>query len=804
MPEYLAPGVYVEEVSFRSKSIEGVPTSTTGFAGVTRYGPVQYVDGTRPGPNSTEPRLITSFTEFERVYGGLEPVGVDRGDGQPASECYLAHAARAFFLNGGQRLYVSRVFAPRDPGGGGALDFGIAAEQVSFGAADDGDLAGPLARRVRQRAADRAAGAQAQQRRPATPTFGTQATGLTRGAVVEILEPPVAPASLPGDTDDLDAANLAVVDLDETALDANGRPQQVFVGAGGPVATTATSVIKEVLLRVTVQPAPDRIDVYDDLGAHPAQRRWIGKILQANDPEDENAVALAGHRGARRPGRPGDADPRDRADRGAADRHHRHPADRRPRRRDAQPGRPARRGRRPRRRHGQGDRPRTRSARSTTSPSSRCPTAAPTTTSTSCEAAAGRPRSPTPRTLRYRIAVVDAPRGSSMTEIRDVPRPVRQHQGRPLPPLDRDPRPAAAPGPGRAAARGSCCRRPASSPASTPAPTSSAGVYKAPANEVVRGLTRFEANINKARQDVLNPEGINALRFFEGRGNRVWGARTMTSDPEWKYVNVRRLFIYLEHSIDKATQWAVFEPNNERLWDERSGSTVEDFLLRAVEVRRAARREARGGVLRPLRPHHDDPERPRQRPADLPDRRRADQAGRVRDLPDRPVDGRRAADLRRATHGRAVATTPTARSTSSSRSAGTRAPATRASIVGGFSDVSGLGFEVSYSEYRNGNEKVNTVRKVPNTFKNDDVTLKRGLVGLDRPVRLAQGRARGHASTRERDDHAARRGPQPGRHLEAAVNAQPKKWTGPTLAAKGGSEVAMEELISVHEGIEYA
>jgi phage tail sheath protein FI len=65
------------------------------------------------------------------------------------------------------------------------------------------------------------------------------------------------------------------------------------------------------------------------------------------------------------------------------------------------------------------------------------------------------------------------------------------------------------------------------------------GVHKAPANEVVHGLTRFEININKGRQDVLNPEGINALRFFEGRGNRVWGARTLSSDPEWKYVNVR-------------------------------------------------------------------------------------------------------------------------------------------------------------------------------------------------------------------------------------------------------------------------
>ena len=104
------------------------------------------------------------------------------------------------------------------------------------------------------------------------------------------------------------------------------------------------------------------------------------------------------------------------------------------------------------------------------------------------------------------------------------------------------------------------------------------GVFKAPANEIVRGLTRFEININRARQDVLNPEGINALRFLEGRGNRVWGARTLSSDPEWKYVNVRRLFIYLEHSIDKATQWAVFEPNNERLWA-NIRHTVEDFLL---------------------------------------------------------------------------------------------------------------------------------------------------------------------------------------------------------------------------------
>jgi len=122
MPEYLAPGVYVEEVSFRSKSIQGVPTSTTGFAGMTRFGPVQYNDGgVRHGPSTSEPRLVTSFTEFERIYGGLEPL-THEGEERP---CFLAHAARAFFMNGGQRLYVSRVFAPLGPDDP-PVDFGVA------------------------------------------------------------------------------------------------------------------------------------------------------------------------------------------------------------------------------------------------------------------------------------------------------------------------------------------------------------------------------------------------------------------------------------------------------------------------------------------------------------------------------------------------------------------------------------------------------------------------------------------------------------------------------------------------------
>jgi phage tail-like protein len=123
-------------------------------------------------------------------------------------------------------------------------------------------------------------------------------------------------------------------------------------------------------------------------------------------------------------------------------------------------------------------------------------------------------------------------------------------------------------------------------------------------------------------------------------------------------------------------------------------------------------------------------------------------------------------------------------------------------IIGGFSDVSGLGYEVNYSEYRNGNERFNTVRKVANTFKVDDVTLKRGIVGstdlFDWLKTVRDGVADPRNVTVTLLDEA--RQPVASWVLH---NAQPKKWTGPTLAAKGGGEVAMEEISFVHEGIEY-
>jgi Bacteriophage tail sheath protein len=558
MPEYLAPGVYVEEVTFRSKSIEGVPTSTTGFAGMTRYGPVQYPDG----PQTTEPRLITSFIEFEQVYGGLELLLVGSG-GADERLPYLAHAARAFFDNGGRRLYVSRVFIPRgtapEP-----FDFGVASRSIAVGTATatwrarwPGSYGNVLVetRVVRSKNI-------AFQYQPTDPraVWGVQVTRAKAGSVVEILAASTTP--LPSGNDTLTAANLAVVEVD-----ADGR--QSFVGSSGPVTPNPDDVIQLVELQVVVTVDLDRIDVYDELGADPRQKRDIGKILQRDDPESENSVVwlywtppetMADAALQLMVALQGNVNPRLS---GGHDGLEAQPDDLKGEAADLDDS--------------------TKKATGLEALGEiddiaivALPDGGAYADTETCAQAADRLISHAER-LRYRIAVVDAPQGSSMTEIRsfrgrfDSKYAALYHPWIEI--FDPTERPTQGAPPRRLMlppsgfvtgiyARSDIER----------------GVHKAPANEVVRGLTRFEANINKARQDVLNPEGINALRFFEGRGNRVWGARTMSSDPEWKYVNVRRLFIFIEHSIDKGTQWAVFEPNGPKLWANLR-QTVEDFLL---------------------------------------------------------------------------------------------------------------------------------------------------------------------------------------------------------------------------------
>ncbi len=105
------------------------------------------------------------------------------------------------------------------------------------------------------------------------------------------------------------------------------------------------------------------------------------------------------------------------------------------------------------------------------------------------------------------------------------------------------------------------------------------GVHKAPANEVIQGILALETALTKGEQDILNPINLNCHRDFrsENRGLRAYGARVATSDPEWKYINVRRLLLFIEQSLDTGLQWAVFEPNDTPLWDQVSQS-ISGFL----------------------------------------------------------------------------------------------------------------------------------------------------------------------------------------------------------------------------------
>ncbi len=104
------------------------------------------------------------------------------------------------------------------------------------------------------------------------------------------------------------------------------------------------------------------------------------------------------------------------------------------------------------------------------------------------------------------------------------------------------------------------------------------GVWKAPANEALRGIARLEFEVTSGEQDLLNPEGVNCIRSFGSYGTKIWGARTLAkTDPSWRYINVRRLFNYIEESIRRGTQWAVFEPNDFDLW-QRVKRNITSFL----------------------------------------------------------------------------------------------------------------------------------------------------------------------------------------------------------------------------------
>ncbi len=570
MPEYLAPGVYVEETSFRSKSIEGVSTTTTGFIGPTRYGPV-----------NLEPEIITSLGEFERTYGDGNRIAY----GETKMDNYVYHAARGFYTEGGKRLYVSRVFRPLDAAENGKSKDGYASSTiggVEFRARYPGSY-GNFTLRLTMRAGRNILGQVLDSAGKKQPTLGA----LTDRDMVWIRDTVASPTSPPA------LGDIYMVERDPT------RPLKVrFSGTpGSPIASplSVSSIsdlvpdpepgqgdsVRVVTLTLTVLDETGLpLGMWTDLPLDPEHRTdgaadslfalfgegseartlpIVAKATAGLSALDVLSTLFASYDGVTNDFGDGDA-----LSQGIT--------------RDI------------RLQNGNdGQRPGAGEYEGKDNPDVLVKTglkqfeaiddisivAAPGSTwnygsyRDDANTIIGLLLSHA-SLMRYRIAVLDCAQHQTISDVRKMRAKIDSKYGAlyfpwvtVLDPITR--RTTTLPPSGFVTgiyARNDINR----------------AVFKAPANEVVNLALGFDIMLSKAQQEVLNPEGINCFRFFEGRGMLVWGARTVSSDPEWKYVNLRRYFAYLEHSIDRGTQWAVFEPNSERLWA-NVRRTVEDFLL---------------------------------------------------------------------------------------------------------------------------------------------------------------------------------------------------------------------------------
>jgi phage tail sheath protein FI len=588
MPEYLAPGVYVEETSFRAKSIEGVSTTTTGFVGATRYGPLDL-----------EPDIITSLVEFERIYGGRSKLDFSDTGG---IDNFVWHAVRAFFEEGGKRLYISRVFQPTAPP--------PADGSPNWSGYATGDLAGGSPPNFHVRA-----------RFPGSAGNARVTFTLKAGQNVLVRE-----VSSSGSVNRLNAvSDRDVVWISDAQapfsppLNAGGfylalwDPDQRtwrFAATGETLATAALELqrdldpaqgheIRIVTVAVAVEAmaggaepfivadlpldprhqragSPDSVFAY--FAEHPAslaRARNIPIVIHGGVTTAAGTEVLQGFVDAYAAAAP--ASP---PDPGLAA-NLANPASAAQRRSVAVPITGGNDGMRPTASAyegvggGESDEPKT-GLKQFEDLEDISIVAAPGSTfgyqggyQQQAQAIIGLLLSHAER-MRYRIAVIDSGDNQAISEIRALRARLDSKYAalyypwvKIVDPLSQ--RELHVPPSGFVAgiyARNDINR----------------AVWKAPANEVVNLAIGFEKFLNKSQQDVLNPEGINCFRFFEGRGMRLWGARTISSDPEWKYVNLRRYFAYLERSIDKGTQWAVFEPNGDPLWA-NVRRTIEDFLL---------------------------------------------------------------------------------------------------------------------------------------------------------------------------------------------------------------------------------
>ncbi|MGI9333169.1 MAG: phage tail sheath family protein, partial [Gammaproteobacteria bacterium] len=475
MPEYLSPGVYVEEVPSGPRPVEGVGTSTAGITGLTERGP-------------TTPRLVTNWGDYVRWFGDILPIG----------NTFTPFAVRGFFANGGARLFVARVT------GGGALvallDRPTTAAGQNFRIAANGPGAwgNSLFVRIQNGSATDSGG----------NAVGFRVTLLYyRVAPPVPLVDPLDPASLgnanrrdPDVTEDYDDLSFNPTDGNYVLNRINNNSTLVTVSWTNPAAATARPTNLANFGQLTTQAGTNggAANAITYIG-NPAAALGARTGLTALADIDEIALLLA----------PDHVH----TNLDAANRNQLMNA-----------------------------------------------------LVTQCER------------LGDRFAVLQFVQG--LNNVNGINPPRDTSYAAAYYPWVRTFDPFT---------RGTVLVPPSGHVAGIYARSDiERGVHKAPANEVVRDIINadisptegpLEFKLGKGEQDVLNPRGINVIRDFrkDRRGIRVWGARTLSSDPLWRYVNVRRLFNFVEESIEQGTQWVVFEPNDEDTWS-RVRQSVSDFL----------------------------------------------------------------------------------------------------------------------------------------------------------------------------------------------------------------------------------
>jgi len=479
------PGIFVEEVTYGVRPIDGVPTGTAGFVGVTLRGPL-------------DPRLVTSFEEFERLYGGRLPV----------DESYLPFAVEGFFNNGGRRCFIARV-APDDA----ATSLGLLDGRVEIRAIGPGEWGNRIAFHVE------AAGLQTEGQPPTR--FRLTVACWDRSLPAPLADAPSAGAS------DADASQPTIYEVHDN-LSAepsspdfyerriNGKSDMIEVrrhADGAPTLLSEPNFLQNLGTAGTT-------------GSMVGPRDYEGRVLPAQLDDAAQPDSAAPPDDAAQTD--GDAPPDDAARKtgllGLEDideiaivcvpDHHRDSGIT-----DALIGHCERR--------------------------------------------------------KDRFAVLHSrPEVDTLDNIDNIRPPAdTQYAAFYLPwVIVLDP---ATDGDTLVPASGHVAGIYANTDAER-------GVFKAPANVVVRGVTDLQYPITDREQEILNRRGVNCIRTFPHRGIRLWGARTCSTDSTWKYISVRRLLLFLEESIKEGIGWAVFEPNDEHLW-ERVHRTIEQFLTRQWE-----------------------------------------------------------------------------------------------------------------------------------------------------------------------------------------------------------------------------